>query len=54
MRSYIDIIVQFMFFSPPVDKGKICSAPIMNAEKYHAIASFCAGQNEEGAHLTIL
>jgi hypothetical protein len=26
----------------------------MNAEKYHAIASFCAGQNEEGAHLTIL
>ena len=47
MRSHIDMMVQFIFFSPPVDKDKICSAPIMNAEKSHAVASFCVGQKRK-------
>lgn len=47
MRRHIDMMVQFVFFSPPVDKDNICSTPIMNTEKSHAVAPFCAGQKRK-------
>jgi hypothetical protein len=53
MRSQIDMMVRFIFFSPPVDKDKICSAPTINAEKPTPSILLCR-PGEKGAHLPIL